>query len=332
MGLPAHWPIFSEDHDFATVQTALIEASLSDGLPLVAPTQIRLDAMLSKAVVPDQLLGLMPPLTGELTPRAIAYNCVLAGCQPDALPVVITAAAACLDAQFNLLGLATTTGSPAVATIVHGPVSEELTINAGSNCLGPGTQANATIGRAISLVLRNIGGMRTGAGDMATLGQPGKYGICFAESQASPYEQVHSLRGIEPGNSAVTVLGVSGTIEVLPSQKDGNWDAPETILEPVAQIMQAAWCAGGGSRRPDQGDQVLLLPPELSDLLAARDWCLAKIQSYIFETATSISGTPIAASPKDILIIVTGGPGTKMCVLPLWGGGTRAITRELVRY
>ena len=331
MGLPDHWPIFSEHHAFEEAQTALIDASLSDGLPLVPPTLTRVNAMLPRAIKPDQNLGHMPPLFGELTPMAIAYNCVLAGCQPGALPIVLTAAEACLDEQFNLLGLATTTGSPAVATVVHGPICDKLSINAGINCLGPGAQANATIGRAISLVLSNIGGMRSGTGDMATLGQPGKYGICFGESQASPYEAVHGRRGIEADRSAVTILGVSGTIEVLPSQENGNWDTPEAILEPVARIMHAAWCAGGAARKPDQGDQVLLLPPELAELLSVRNWQLSTIQSYIYEASARISEAPIASSPEDILIIVTGGPGTKMCVLPLWGGGSRVVTRELIQ-
>ena len=329
MGYPADWPLFEDSVTLEDAQSALLTAGLSDGLPLVPPTAQRMATMLANVDDPNRSLGHMPPLFGELTPSAVAYNSVLAGCTGAALPLVLTAAHACLDQHFNLLGLATTTGSPAIATVVHGPVSEQLGINNGINCLGPGNPANATIGRAIALVLQNIAGMRSGTGDMATMGQPGKYGFCFGESKAPTFPPLHVRRGTKPEESAVTVLGVSGTIEVLPSHHDGNWDTPEAILDPVVQVMHAAWVGGGGARKPDRGDQVLLLPPELAELIAIRKWDLNHIQAYIYEKAETLGAGPIAASLDDILVIVTGGPGTKMTVLPLWGGGTRAVTRQI---
>ena len=123
--------------------------------------------------------------------------------------------------------------------------------------------------------------MRSGAGDMATMGQPGKYSFCFAECDDSPYPPLHLRRGIPDGSSAVTVLGVSGTIEVLPSSDSGNWDTPEAVLDPVVTVMRAALVAGGGARKPEAGEQVLLLPPELAALIAQRGWDLAQLQRYI---------------------------------------------------
>ena len=324
------WPVFDVDVAFDSAQNALANAELSDGLPLVPPTRPRLEAMLAGVADPARSFGPIPPLFGELTNAAVAYNCVLAGCAPGALPVVLTAAVACLDDAFNLLGLATTTGAPAVATIVHGPIATTLGMNADVNCLSPGNPANASLGRAISLVLRNIAGMRTGGGDMATMGQPGKYGFCFPEGSDETFQPFHVRRGLQAGDSAVTVLGVSGTAEVLPSQDTGNWDRPEAILDPVALIMRTALICGGGARKPDRNEQILLLPPELAGLIVQRGWDLARVQTYLFESPDVVGCGAIAADAEAIHVIVTGGPGIKMTVLPPWGGGTQSVTRKLI--
>ncbi|MEM9358903.1 MAG: hypothetical protein AAGB04_22205 [Pseudomonadota bacterium] len=329
MSMFGDWPVFDTDVSFDDAQSILLAAGLSDGLPLVPPTTDRLSAMLDGSAAPEQSLGPLPPLFGDLTPAAVAYNCVLAGCTVDAMPVVLSAAEACRDETFNLLGLATTTGSPAIAIVVHGPITQQIGMNSGINCLGPGNRANATIGRAVSLVLRNIAGMRNGAGDMATLGQPGKYTFCLAEAQSSPFMAVHINQGLKAQDNAVTVLGVSGTIEVLPSQSEGNWDTPESVLNPIAKVMQAAWVGGGGMHKPERGDQVFLLPPELANLISQRGWKLDQVKQYIYEKSANLGGGPIAAGPANIFVVVTGGPGTKMAVLPLWGGGTRAVTRMI---
>ena len=324
------WPVFAAEVSFDAAQEALFACGLSDGLPLVPPTEQKLAAMLSGVAEPARSYGQIPPLFGELTNATVAYNCVLAGCSPGALPVVLTAVVACMEEKFNLLGLATTTGSPAVATVVHGPVAGALGMNGGINCLAPGNPANATLGRAVSLVLRNIAGMRSGAGDMATMGQPGKYSFCFAESESSPFSPLHLRRGLPDGSSAVTVFGVSGTIEVLPSSESGNWDTPEAVLDPVVTAMRAVLVVGGRARKSAASEQVLLLPPELAALIAQRGWDVARLQRYILEGAALISDVPVAASPDDIHVVVTGGPGNKMTVLPLWGGGTRAVTHKVL--
>ena len=151
--LPENWPILDEDVGLETAQAQLDATDLGDGLPLVPPTVRRLSAMLEGVYDPSFSHGFMAPLFGELTTATVAYQCVLAGCRPAELPVVLTAAIACLDPDFNLLGLMTTTGSAAVATLVHGPIVDALGMNASINCLGPGNRANASIGRAVSLAL-----------------------------------------------------------------------------------------------------------------------------------------------------------------------------------
>jgi hypothetical protein len=268
---------------------------------------------------------------------------VLAGCRPAELPIVLTAVEACMEPQFNLLGILTTTGTPAIAVIVHGPAARTLGLNASTNCLGPGNRVNACLGRAVSLVLRNVGGARANVGDMATMGQPGKYTFCFAESDEAIFPLLHVRRGFDADASAVTVLGVSGTAEVLPG---GLGDSPESILHPIAAAMNVAIAVTGAARRPDRGEQFFLLPPELARLVAGHGWDLQRVQECLFETgqtlafggsmegwsfasgeaATRPDTRPISRSPGDIHPIITGGAGVKMTYLPLWAGGTLSVT------
>lgn len=324
------WPVFAPDVDLEQAQATLTDAGLSDGLPLIPPTADRLSAMLDGIADPDASHGLIPPLFGDLTAARIAYNCTLAGCPPGSVAIVLTACTACLAPEFNLLGLATTTGAPAVAAIVHGPVAPALAMNDGVNCLAPGNRANATLGRAIALVLRNVAGMATDIADMATMGQPAKYGLCFAEAAGSPFPPFHARHGLAPDTSAVTVLGISGTAEVLPSVETGNWDTPEEILQPVALMMHASLVAGGGARKPENCGQVLLLPPELAILIAKRGWPVEAIGDHLAGAINQLANGALATAPDDIHVVVTGGPGVKMTVLPLWGGGTRAVTQRLL--
>jgi len=328
------WPIFPGTITWEDAQAALDAEALGDGLPLVPPTGQRLDTMLSGVAAPDRSYGQMPPLFGDLTAATVAYNCVLAGCPPAALPIVLTAAEACLEPAFNLLGILTTTGTPAVATIVHGSVVERLDMNTGTNCLGPGNRANAAIGRAVALVMRNIGGARAGIGDMATMGQPGKYTFCVPESREAGLPPLPARRGLASDADAVTVLGVSGTIEVLPGDKG---DTPEAILRPMAATMIAADAVAAAGRQRDRGEQFFLLPPELAQQIAKHGWDLAHIQDFLF-SARSVDlpglaeiGTdrPVARGPEDIHPVVTGGAGVKMTHLPLWAGGTVSVTRPV---
>jgi hypothetical protein len=323
------FPIVAESLSFEAVQAAFEEAGLGDGLPMVPPTAARIKAMLAGIAEPDAALGLMPPLFGELTPRAIAWNAVAAGCRPAELRVVASALVATLESEFNLLGLMTTTGSAAVATVVHGPIVGELGLNASINCLGPGNRANASIGRAISLCLRNIGGAIAGSGDMATCGQPGKYTFCFAEGGDGPFPRLAERHGLARGQSAVTVMGVSGTAEVLPLRDEEGGDAgAQGIVEALAIAMQAAVATTGAARQPAPPQQVFILPLELAERIAAAGMDLAGLRQRLLDAGNAL-GHPIAPEFAEIHPIVTGGPGVKMAYLPLWGGGSRMVTRAI---
>lgn len=317
---------FDDNHPWDDAQRRLLEAGFGDGLPLVVPTAARMENMLRDA--PSQVVGAMPPLFGELTPEAVAYCCVLAGCVPAELPVVLAAAAATLKDEFNLLGLLTTTGSPTVCVMVHGPIARELGMNAEANCLGPGNRANACIGRALQLVLRNIGGARPGTTDMATIGQPGKYVFCLAEGEHALLPSLAQRRGIQ-GGSAVTVMGISGTLEVLPT--DPRTGA-ESILAAVVDAMHGARIGGAAGRETECGEQFLLVPPEVADGIQQAGWTLSDVQRFILERSPpggSGKPWPLARSPESIHCLAAGGSGIKMCALIPWGGGSDSVTVEI---
>ncbi|MBS0526039.1 MAG: hypothetical protein JSS04_20585 [Proteobacteria bacterium] len=316
------WPVVDEATTWETAQQILTDAELSDGLPLVPPTRRRLEAMVAGLDNRGDSRGMMPPMFGDITPDAVAYQCVIAGARPSELAVVLTAAEATLEPDFNLLGIATTTGTACVALCVHGPIARQLGINSGTNCLGPGNRANATIGRALQLCIRNIGGARPDTGDMATMGQPGKYSLCFAERNDGPFPTLTQRRGLGKDASAITVMGISGTAEVLPG--DGEGATPEAILSPVVAGMKAALVMSSMSRRNERGEQVFLLPLEMAEKIARHDWDIARVQRYVFET-----GDGIARAPEAIHPIVTGGAGYKMSYLPIWGGGSQTVMRKL---
>ncbi len=187
---------------------AMFERGWSDGLPVVAPTPERVARMLDGTTRdPDEVVAVVPPDLVECTVEKVAINAVLAGARPDYLPVVLAAVeAACTD-EFNIHGLLATTWFSGPVVIVNGPVSRAIGMNAGINAMGQGNRANATIGRALQLVVRNVGGGRPGEVDRSTLGQPGKYTFCFAERETdSPWEPLHVTRGLPPESSAVTLF------------------------------------------------------------------------------------------------------------------------------
>lgn len=338
-------PLVAEDADPVAVLADLLAAGHGDGLPVVPPTAARLARMLTGAAGPDRSLGQVPPLFGELTTRAVAWYAVLAGCRTAELPVVLAAVRAALEPGFNLLGLAATTGAPAVAVFVHGPVAARTGMTSAAGGLGTGNRANACTGRAVSLALAGIGGARSGLVDMATLGQPAKYTCCTAEAADAPLPSLAVRRGLRPDDDAVTVVGVSGTAEVLPAE--GYRDAP-AVLAPAAAALAGSALACGEPRRAGLGEQFLLLPPELAGFLTTRGWDVEWIATFLFEQGnallrssaggTAALGIPgaeagelrVAASAGDVHVVVTGGAGIKMLLLPTWAGGTSSVTVPVV--
>ena len=317
------WPVVEETTGWESAQQILTDAELSDGLPQVPPTRRRLEMMVAGIADRSRSHGMMPPMFGDITPESVAYQCVIAGARPAELPVVLAAAEATLEADFNLLGIATTTGTACVALCVHGPIARKLEVNSGTNCLGPGNRANASIGRALQLCIRNIGGARSDTGDMATMGQPGKYTFCFAERNDGPFPTLTARHGLGSDVSAITVMGISGTAEVLPG--DGEGATPEAILSPIVAGMRAAIVMSGIGRKNERGEQVFLLPLEMAQKIVRHDgWDIGRVQRYVFD-----EGQGVAKSPEAIHPIVTGGAGYKMTYLSIWGGGSQMVMRRL---
>lgn len=197
---------------------AAFDRGWSDGLPVVPPTPVRVYRMLQGTTRdPHEVLGQMPPDYRPCTVEKVAINAVMAGCRPEYMPVLLAAVEAVLDDAFCLHGVIATTMYIGPIVVVNGPVRRALGMNSGVNALGQGNRANSTIGRALQLAIRNIGGGKPGEIDRATLGNPGKLGFCFAENEeGSCWEPLSVERGVPPNVSAVTLYagyGVQGIVD-----------------------------------------------------------------------------------------------------------------------
>jgi hypothetical protein len=327
-------------------QDALAAAGLTDGLPVIPPTRERVDAMMRHVGVGrDQAVCILPPSYAEVTWQDVAINAVMAGCANAHLPVVGAALEAIASPEFNLLGIATTTGSATVCLIVNGPLAGEIGMNAAANAFGPGNRANAAIGRAVRLALQNVGGARPGEIDMATLGQPGKYTFCFAENEAqSPWAPLHVERGFKRDESVVTAVGVSGTIEIVDSESRTGADLAQTFAHSmlIAGNVGSAGLLGGG-------EPLVVIPPEHADVFHRDGYSKERVKEAIFERArlpidklasglreraAAGGGAPdgclrVARAPQDVMIVVAGGVGRKAAYVPTWSGTTRAVSRRI---
>jgi hypothetical protein len=219
---------------------------------------------------PADVVAVVPPDLVECTVEKVAINAVMAGCRPEYLPVVLTALeAACTDA-FNIHGLLATTWFSGPVVIVNGPVARAIGMNSGVNALGQGNRANATIGRALQLVIRNVGGGRPGEVDRSTLGQPGKYTFCFAENEVdSPWEPLHVTRGLPPGTSAVTLFageGPRGIVDQLSRDAESLANSFAACLRTTAHPKSViAW------------DAFLVVSPEHARVFRDDGWTKARL-------------------------------------------------------
>lgn len=320
----------------------------SDGLPLVAPTVDLVDAAIAGARLPaDDVLGLVPPSNRGASVRAVAANAVMAGCTPELMPVVTAAVRAALDPRFNLQALTTTTHPVTPLVIVHGPVAASLGFNGGANTFGQGSRANATVGRALRLVMQNIGGAKPGETDRATHGSPTKYSYCMAENAAeSPIETFHDHRGGGP-DGAVTVIGGEGPHNV---NDHGSTDA-RGLFRNIAGTMATLGCNNLYLR----GQMLIVLSPEHAAVIARDGYDRRGIQQALYEMAWQDVSEVSAGNmerfrrispqifdhlpedgkvrmldrPEDALVIVAGGPGKHSVVVPTFGA-TEAITVDVV--
>ena len=317
----------------------------TDGLPIVAPTEARVLACLRAAeLAPGDLVGIEPVRQRPLTAEKVAINAVMAGCLPMYLPVVVAILRAMCQERFNLHGSSASTGGSAPFIVVNGPIRTAIGMNATHNALGPGNRANATIGRAVRLVLSNVLGYVPGQLDCSTLGHPGKFTYCLAEDEDErSWTPLAQERGVPAGRSAVTVLACEAPRQVM-----NEWThAPEDILETFAADMRhnmltySVWA----------GSYALVIPKQLREVLVAAGWQKSDVRAYIYRAArvfrrdwatvgkaTIVHGRGgpdqefrALRSPDDLLVVAAGGPGGGFgAVIPPWfGAKAHAVTQVI---
>lgn len=308
---------------------AFVEREWCDGLPIVPPTEDRVRTMLGGADGRFSL-GAMPPLWREARLETLAINAVMAGCRPEYFPVIVAAVEAMLDPAFNLYGVQATTHPVAPLTIVNGPYAREIGLHGGSGCFGPGFRVNATIGRAIRLILMNVGGGWPGRHDMATQGSPAKFSYCLAENEAaSPWGPLHE-------GDVVTVYGGEAPHNI----NDHGSTTASGILTTVAHT--AVTLGSNVGWYFSQSQLLLVLGPEHAQTIATDGLTRADVQRFVYEHARlplrtlKLGGMwgmqdwpawmtalrdddalpPRVPSPEDVFVVVAGGPGKHSSVVP----------------
>lgn len=331
----------------------LLEArNWGDGLPIIPPTEERVRRMLEYTDRdPQEVVGVVPPRRGKATVEKIAINAVMAGCLPEYLPILITAVQAMVEPEFNLYGIQATTNPVAPLVILNGPLIKELDINCGYNVFGQGWRANATIGRAVRFILTNIGGGVPGVLDRSTQGQPGKYSFCIAENEEeNPWEPLHVERGFNRETSTVTVVGASGTHNIL--------DMASTTAQGTLMVMANGMAAMESNNSYLAGEPLLVICPEHAAKVAQGGFTKKEVKIFLYENAriplyrftresvTSLlqkrrpkwyadagphTMVTIADRPEAIMVVVAGGAGPHSKFVPTFGASTRAITKAILR-
>ena len=333
--------------DLEDEMEALFDRGWTDGLPVVPPTEQRVLRMLEGTTrAPDEIVAIVPPDLVECTVEKVAINAVLAGCAPEHLPVVLTALeAACTD-EFNMHGLLATTMPVGPVLIVNGPIRRRIGMNAGINVLGQGNRANVTIGRALQLVIRNVGGGRPGGVDRATHGNPGKVSFCFPEDEeGSPWEPLHVERGFAPEASTVTLFpgeGPRGDVDQL--SRD-----PDSLARSLAACLRTVQ----HPKLPMVFDAILVISPEHGRVFREAGWSKAQVKARLHEL-TLLEGADIVRGAGDItegvpdwakdsqlpkfrpegivMVHAGGGAGLFSTIIAGWANGetgSQPVTREI---
>ena len=336
--------ISTEDSPEAVFQ-AMIDGGWSDGLPVIPPTQNRVESMVEAAGLDaPHLVGYINPDGGVATVEKIAINAVMAGCLPEYMPVLIAAVEAITEPGFNIHGLQTTTNPVSPLLVINGPIRNTIGVNSGRGCLGPGFRANATIGRALRLLLLNIGGAKPWTTDMAIHGMPGKFVFCMGENEEeSDWTPLHVERGFRPGQSAVTVVGAQGTSNCLTFYKEA-----ESILTMVASAMTDI---SDNNYLLAGGNPVVIFSPGHTRLFTEQGYTKQSIKEWLFEHSKvpldqfpketslisyeegfAMDGDQVCpcAKAEDIILLVAGGPEPYHVAYCGNFGDTKAVTKEVV--
>jgi hypothetical protein len=243
-----------------------------DGLPIIPPTEEAVKEMLTGTDLPaDHIVGKVVPRLGKATVEKIAINAVMAGALPTYMPILIAALEAVLDPRANLGGFGVSTGSWSPFWMINGPIRKDLRVESGSGALSPGNIANATIGRAMGLIIKNIGGARKGIEDMGVLGNPCRYTMVLAENEEdSPWEPLHVQQGLKEEDSAVTMFYPNSYIQTEPMGTDAKG-----IMEGLIYNFSP----GRG------GLTTIIMPPQHAKVLAAEGWTKKEIAANVSDYA-----------------------------------------------
>jgi hypothetical protein len=328
---------------FDEVNRFFYKRGWGDGLPIAPPTEAAVREMLTGTdLPPDHVVGKIEPRHGFATVERIAINAVMAGALPIHLPILIACVEALTDPAGDLGTYGTSTGSWAPFWIISGPVRHDARVNSTSGALSPGDIANAAIGRAVGLLVKNVGGARKGVEDMGVLGNPGKYSSVIAENEeGSPWQPLHVEQGFENGDSAVTLFYPNSYTQLWQYGSDDRG-----ILSTLAYNLQP----GRG------GLSCFILTPVQAKTLAAKGWNKAMIAKYVYEFGRVPAyrhrayygvdfshGTPgalppspmdpmaILPSPEHARIIVAGGPGAFIGIAVGAGMPGRSFVSKKIR-
>ncbi len=326
---------------------ACFDRGWSDGLPVVPPTEARVLAMLAGTTrAPDEIVAVVPPDLVPCSVEKVAINAVLAGCKPEYLPVVLTAVEMACTPAFNIHGVLATTMSVGPVLVVNGPIRRAIGMNSGINALGQGNRANNTIGRALQLVIRNVGGGRPGEIDRATLGNPGKLGFCFAEDEeGSPWTPLAADFGLDAGQNALTIFPGEGPRTLV----DQLARTPEELAHSFAHHLRAML----SPKAVMAFDAVLVVSPDHSRIFRAAGWSKARLRERLLELTTipgdelvrgaggiaeglpeSVRGRMIPKfRPNGIHIVhAGGGAGLFSAIIPGWANGelgSQTLAKEI---
>ena len=324
-----------------------LEKPWSDGLPVVTPTEERINRMLlATGRDPDEIIGPIPPAMEIATVASVATHAVMAGCKPEYLPVVLGATELMLQAEFNVNGVQGTMHGVAPMMIVNGPYALEIGIHGGSGCLGPGFRANASIGRAIRLILMNIGAGLPGISSMTVFGMPSRFTYCLTEnSEYNPWESLSVSKGYSADENVLTMAMVESPRFCW----DDVSDEPERLIRGIADTMTAM----GSWNMHARSDMVVAMSPQHAEICEKSGWSRDEVHTRLIEVAgrtvsnLKLGGNwrreralalPVPVDPDDsecfvptiknsvdLQLIVAGGWGPCTAVCHGWSGGSRAV-------
>ena len=296
-----------EYRDYAELLDDYYERGWTDGLPVVPPTPELVDEFLAVAELePDTVLGTVPTRSVVVTAEQVAINAVMAGCKAEYMPVVVAAVRAHLHEKGNCHSVTGTLSGAAQAVVINGPARLSLDVNCKAGCFGPGWRANATIGRALRLVIRNVCRAIPNFLDRATYSTPARYSFCFGEDEegAIPWVPMSVERGIAAGTSAVTVHSVM----TMSSALDLTSRSPEGVLDSVAAHIRTRGVATDEWLGIDN-TVMLVMGPEHRRFLVDAGWSKDDARNYLFPLLKEGERPVRIGKPEGILIVAAGGPG-----------------------